>query len=196
MTQVWFRPYVWMDYRLGLLFTLIIPVILLLWCFVQKSDAMQRLLVIYFRVASLLAISIYLMIGNFGVSFISALMGKVLIPTSLWFWMDINDEIDYYPSGLLKVIFTGWRWATTMYCTLGAIALVPFLSCAFSEGALKTPYCTVWLEAPLLFKEYFHQNSTPAFLGSLGIMGLAIYICYLIYFVSFKLGKYGRSTIH
>lgn len=196
MTQVWFRPYVWMDYRLGLLFILIIPVILILWTFAQKADAMQRLLVIYFRVATLLAISIYLMIGNFGVSFISALMGKVLIPTSLWFWEDINDEIDYYPNGLLKVIFTAWRWATTMYCTLGAIALVPFLSCAFAEGALKTPYCSVWLEAPLLFKEYFHQNSKPGFLGFLGIMGLAIYIFYLIYFVSFKLGKHGRSTIH
>jgi hypothetical protein len=196
MLQVWFRPYVWMDYRLGLLFILIIPVILLIWAFVQKADAMQRLLIIYFRVASLLAISIYLMIGNFGVSFISALMGKVLIPASLWFWVDINDEVDYYPGSLLKLIFTGWRWATTIYCTLGAIALVPFLSCGFSETALKTPYCSVWLEAPLLFKDYFHHNSKPGFLGFLGILGLGIYICYLIYFVSFKLGKHGRSATH
>ncbi|MFO0173673.1 MAG: DUF3177 family protein, partial [Aphanizomenon sp.] len=74
MTQLWFRPYVWMDYRLALLFTLIIPLILLIWTFVQKAEAMQRLLIIYCRVASLLVISMYLMIGGFGVSFISALM--------------------------------------------------------------------------------------------------------------------------
>ena len=91
MTQLWFRPYVWMDYRLALLFTLIIPLILLIWTFVQKAEAMQRLLIIYCRVASLLVISMYLMIGGFGVSFISALMARILIPIALWFWVDIND---------------------------------------------------------------------------------------------------------
>jgi len=196
MTEVWFRPYVWMDYWLELLFVLIIPIILLIWVFVQKSEAMQRLLMIYWRVSSLLAISIYLMIGGFGVSFISALMARILIPIALWFWVDINDEIEYHPQGPLKLVFTSWRWATTVYCSLGALALLPFLRCAFSANMLKTPYCSVWLEAPLVFKEYFHHNSTPAFLGFLGIVTLGFYIVYLSYFVAFKLGRYGRSTTH
>jgi hypothetical protein len=196
MTEVWFRPYVWMDYWLELLFVLIIPIILLIWVFVQKSEAMQRLLMIYWRVASLLAISIYLMIGGFGVSFISALMARILIPIALWFWVDINDEIEYHPQGPLKLVFTSWRWATTVYCSLGALALLPFLRCAFSANMLKTPYCSVWLEAPLVFKEYFHHKSTPAFLGFIGIVTLGFYIVYLSYFVAFKLSKYGRSTTH
>ncbi|MCE2721276.1 MAG: DUF3177 family protein [Dolichospermum sp.] len=196
MTEVWFRPYVWMDYWLELLFVLIIPIILLIWVFVQKSEAMQRLLMIYWRVSSLLAISIYLMIGGFGVSFISALMARILIPIALWFWVDINDEIEYHPQGPLKLVFTSWRWATTVYCSLGALALLPFLRCAFSANMLKTPYCSVWLEAPLVFKEYFHHNSTPAFLGFLGIVTLGFYIVYLSYFVAFKLSRYGRSTTH
>ncbi|MFN6179109.1 MAG: DUF3177 family protein [Dolichospermum sp.] len=196
MTEVWFRPYVWMDYWLELLFVLIIPIILLIWVFVQKSEAMQRLLMIYWRVSSLLAISIYLMIGGFGVGFISALMARILIPIALWFWVDINDEIEYHPQGPLKLVFTSWRWATTVYCSLGALALLPFLRCAFSANMLKTPYCSVWLEAPLVFKEYFHHNSTPAFLGFLGIVTLGFYIVYLSYFVAFKLSRYGRSTTH
>ncbi|MFM7405118.1 MAG: DUF3177 family protein [Cuspidothrix sp.] len=196
MTQVWFRPYVWMDYRLSLLFILIIPLILLIWAFVQKADSMQRLLMIYFKVASLLAITIYLMIGNFSASFISALMGRILIPISLWFWVDINDEIEYYPNGVLKLIFSSWRWATTVYSILGAIALIPFVSCAFSTTAIKTSYCSVWLEAPLIFKDYFHHNSKPAFLGFLGIVGLGFYVVYLSYFVVFKLNKHGRSATH
>lgn len=196
MTEVWFRPYVWMDYWLELLFVLIIPIILLIWAFVQKSEAMQRLLMIYWRVASLLAISIYLMIGGLGVGFISALMARILVPMALWFWVDINDEIEYHPQGALKLIFTSWRWATTVYCSLGALALLPFLRCAFSASMLKTPDCSVWLEAPLVFKEYFHHNSTPAFLGFLGIVTLGFYILYLSYFVAFKLSKYGRSTTH
>lgn len=196
MTPVWFRPYVWMDYRLSLLFILIIPLILLIWAFVQKAESMQRLLMIYFKVASLLAITIYLMIGNFSASFISALMGRILIPISLWFWVDINDEIEYYPNGLLKLIFSSWRWATTVYSILGVIALIPFMGCAFSTTAIKTPYCSVWLEAPLIFKDYFHHNSKPAFLGFLGIVGLGFYVVYLSYFVVFKLNKHGRSATH
>ncbi|MEA5618679.1 DUF3177 family protein [Cronbergia sp. UHCC 0137] len=194
MEQIWFRPFVWMDYRLGLLFVVIIPLILLIWSFVQKSEAIQRLLIIYWRVATLLGITIYLMIGGLAVSFMSGLMARILIPISLWFWIDINDEIEYQSSGLLKLIFTSWRWAVSVYCVLSAIAFTPFVNCAFSTEALKTPYCRVWLETPLMFKDYFHANSKPAFLGFLGIVGLVIYVLYLSYFVLVKLGKQGRSA--
>jgi hypothetical protein len=194
MGEVWFRPYIWTDYRLAVVFTLIIPLILLIWAFVQKAEGMQRLLMIYWRVASLLAITVYLMIAAYPVSFISGLIARILIPISLWFWVDLNDEIEYQPSGLLKLIFTSWRWAVTAYSLVSAIALIPFLGCAFSQTAIKTAYCRVWFEAPLVFKDYFHHNTKPAFLGFLGITFLVIYVLYLGYFVLFKLGKQGRSA--
>jgi hypothetical protein len=194
MDQIWFRPYVWMDYRLAVLFSLIVPLILLIWAFVQKTDPIQRLIIIYFRVASLLAITVYLMIGGLPISFLSGLMARILIPISLWFWVDINDEIDYLPNSPLKLIFTSWRWATTVYSILGAISLIPFLNCTFAENSLQTPYCRVWTEAPLMFKDYFHHNSKPGFLGFLGIIGLVIYVIYLSYFVFVKLSKHGRSA--
>jgi hypothetical protein len=192
--EVWFRPLVWMDYRLALLFTLFIPIILLIWAFVQKAEAMQRLLIIYWRVSSLLAITVYLMIGEFGVSFISGLMARILIAISLWFWVDLNDEIEYHPPGALKLIFNSWRWATTVYCILGTVAFVPFVVCAFSETVLTSAYCRVWLEPPLLYKEWFHPNSTTGFLGFLGIIGLIIYVLYLSYFVLVRLSRQGRSA--
>ncbi|MDB9445112.1 DUF3177 family protein [Anabaena sp. CS-542/02] len=195
MNEVWFRQYVWVDYRLALLFLVFIPVILLIWAFVQKAEAIQHLLTIYWRVSSLLAITVYLMIGQYPISFISGFIGRILIPISLWFWLDLNDEIDYQQSSPLKLIFTSWRWGVTIYSILGAIALVPFLGCAVSESAIKTPYCQVWLEAPLLFKQYFHENSTPVFLGFLAILSLLIYVVYLTYFVLVKLGKQGRSAV-
>ncbi|MUG93155.1 DUF3177 family protein [Scytonema sp. UIC 10036] len=194
MNDVWFRPLVWIDYRLAVLFTLILPIILLLWAFVQKAEAIQRLLLIYWRVASLLAITIYLMIGGFGVSFISGLIARILIPVSLWFWIDLNDEIEYQPNSSLKLIFTSWRWAITIYSIVGALALIPFIVCAFSETAIATSYCRVWFEAPLMFKDYFHYDTKPGFLGFLGIVGLVIYVLYLSYFVLIKLGKQGRSA--
>ena len=194
MSQIWFRPYVWMDYRLALLFTLIIPIILLIWAFVQKADPIQKLLMIYWRVASLLAITVYLMIGGLPVSFLSGFIGRLLIPISLWFWIDINDEIEYQPKSPLKLIFTSWRWAMTAYYIIGTISFIPFLSCTFTENSFNTPYCSVWAEAPLMFKDYFHNNSTPGFLGFLGIVGLVIYVIYLSYFIFVKLGKNGRSA--
>ena len=192
--EIWFRPLVWMDYRLGVLFTVVIPLILLLWAFVQKADAVQRLLIIYWRVSSLLAINVYLMIAQFPLSFIPGLMARILIPISLWFWVDLNDEIEYQSTGPLKLTFTAWRWATTVYCTLGALASLPFLVCAFSPNVTATSFCSVWFEPPLLFKEYFHANSKPGFLGFLGIVGLVVYVLCLSYFVLVKLGKQGRSA--
>jgi hypothetical protein len=193
--EVWFRPLVWMDYRLAVLFMVVIPLILLVWAFVQKAEAMQRLLIIYWRVASLLLITLYLMVAQFPVSFISGLIALILIPISLWFWVDLNDEIDYQPSSPLKLTFTSWRWATTVYCILGALVFIPFLVCAFPENGVTTSFCSVWLEPPLLFKEYFHPHTKPGFLGFLAIVGLIIYVLCLCYFILVKLGKQGRSAI-
>jgi len=83
--EVWYRPLVWMDYRLAVLFTVVIPLILLLWAFIQKAQTMQRLLVIYWRVSSLLMITVYLMIPGWAFGYLSGLLARVLIPVSLWF---------------------------------------------------------------------------------------------------------------
>lgn len=192
--DVWFRSLVWMDYRLAVLFTVLIPLVLFIWAFVQKADGIQRLLTIYWRVSSLLMITVYLMIGGFGVSFISSLMARILIPISLWFWVDLNDEIQYASDEALKFVVTSWRWAISIYCAFGALLTLPFLGCAFSETALQTPYCKVWLEAPLLYKNYFHGDTLNRDLGFAGIIGLVVYIACLAYFVIVKLGKQGRTA--
>ncbi len=193
--ELWSRPLVWMDYRLAVLFTVVIPLIVLLWAFVQKAEAVQRLLTIYWRVSSLLAITVYLLIAALPVGFISGIMARILIPISLWFWVDLNEEIEDQPSGALKLAFNSWRWAITVYCLLGAIAQLPLLQCAISKDLTALPLCRAWSEPPLLFKEYFHPNTTPQFLGFLGIASLIFYVVCLSYFVLVKLGKQGRSAI-
>lgn len=193
--ESWLRPLVWMDYRLAVLFTVVIPVILLIWAFVQKAEAIQRLLTIYWRVSSLLAITVYLLIGGLPVGFISGQLARILIPISLWFWVDLNEEIDDQPRGALKLIFNSWRWAISVHSVLGAIATIPFLQCAIGRSAITGSFCSTLREPPLLFKDYFHANTTPQFLGFLGILGLIFYVLCLSYFVVFKLGKQGRSAI-
>lgn len=193
--EIWFRPLVWMDYRLAVLFTVVVPLILLVWAVVQKVEPIQRLLMIYWRVASLLAIALYLMIAALPVGFLAGFLARILIPLSLWFWVDLNEEIEDRPPGALKLTLTSWRWAITVYSTLGVLAQLPFLQCAVSTTAFDSQFCRVWLEPPSLFAYYIHPNSKPAFLGFLGIVGLIIYALSFIYFVLVKLGKQGRSAI-
>lgn len=193
----WLRPLVWLDYRLAVLFTVAIPLALLLWTVFEKADAMQRLLIIYWRVASLLMITVYLAIASLPSSFISSTIARILIPISLWFWLDINEEIDDRSPSPLKWALTAWRWAITVYCGLGLLLQLPTLRCGVMPQAelLETPACRTWLEAPWSFKEYVHANTSPAFLGFLGILGLSAYVVYLVYFVLRRLPRQGRSAM-
>jgi hypothetical protein len=189
------RSLVWTDYRLALLFTVLIPLILLIWAFVQKVDSMVRLMIIYWRVSSLLAITVYIFIAGWPIAFISGFLARLLIPISLWFWVDINDDIQDMQPRPLKLALTSWRWAITIYSILGALVMIPSLPCAFAQGAIRTPSCQAWLEAPLVFKQMFHPGSRPEFLGFIGMMFLFFYVFYLSYFVLIRLGKQGRSAM-
>lgn len=195
MSEALLRSLVWLDFRLAVLFTVILPLALLIWAFVEKNEAIQRLLIIYWRVSSLLMISVYLLIGSAPVSFISSPIARVLIPISLWFWVDLNEEISEQRRSPLKLAFTAWRWAVSIYCALGVLGALPFLQCAFSRTTFDTPFCQVWAEPPLLYKQFFHAGSTPQFLGFLGILALGVYVLCLLYFVIFRLGKQGRSAL-
>ena len=196
MNEVWFRPLVWMDYRLGLLLAVIMPLILLIWALFQRKEAMQKLLIIYWRVASLLLITVYLLIPGWQVGFLAGFAARILIPISLWFWVDLNEEIKDTPKSSLRLIFTAWRWAITIYCLLGAIAHAIFLPCGLQATSLATDFCQVWLEAPQTYQQFFHPKAGNG--GVLGFMGatfLIVYLIYLAYFVLIRLGKQGRSAL-
>ena len=55
------RALVWLTYRLGATIALGIPLVLLIWSGLRRDPALMRLLGIYWKVASLLAISVLLM---------------------------------------------------------------------------------------------------------------------------------------
>ncbi|MEM7796448.1 MAG: DUF3177 family protein [Cyanobacteria bacterium P01_C01_bin.118] len=190
------QPLVWTDYRLAVVFTVLWPLILLVWALVVRAEVLQQLLVIYWKVSSLLAITVYLMIAGLPFSFLTGLMARVLMPISLWFWADLNEEIREQPFSLLKLVFTAWRWGVTFYCSLGVLFQIPFLRCAFSRAIFASDSCQVWLEAPRLFRQSFHSGFTPGFLGFWAILALVIYILTLSYFIFAKLGRQGRSALN
>lgn len=195
MDETLFRQLAWMDYRLAVIFTVITPIVLLIWSFVAKVESMQRLLGIYWKVASLLMVTVYLLIPSWSIGYLTGLLSRILIPISLWFWIDLNEEIRDQPANKLKLVFTSWRWAMTAYCTVGALVNVPFVGCAFSAATRQGAYCQVWLEPPLRYQQIFHANSSAGFLGFLGVVGLIVYGVYLFSFAVFRLGRQGRIAI-
>ena len=189
------EKFVWADYRLAVLFTVFLPLILLAWAFIRKSEGIQLLLTIYWKVASLLMITVYLMIGGFSFSFIAGLMARILIPIGLWFWEDLNEEIREQRKTLLRFAFVAWRWAVTLYSTAGAVFFAFFLPCAFAQARFTGEACQTWLQPPLLYKYYLHFKYTNGFLGFFGIVGLIVYLIALAYFVFVRLGRQGRSAM-
>ncbi len=190
------EKFVWADYRLAVLVTVFLPLILLIWAFVQKNDSIQRLLTIYWRVASLLMITVYLMIGGLTFSFITGLIARVLIPISLWFWEDLNEEIREQPNSVLRFSFVAWRWAVSIYNLIGAAFFALYIPCAFSRDRFAAEACQTWIQPPLLYKEILHGGYTNGFLAFFGILGLIIYLLVLGYFVFVRLGRQGRSAMN
>ncbi|HHP7232195.1 MAG TPA: DUF3177 family protein [Xenococcaceae cyanobacterium] len=196
MSDIWFRPLVWMDYRLAVLFLVIAPLILLIWVTLARKEAMQRLLIIYWRVASLLMITVYILIPGWKIGFFTGIIARLLIPLALWFWVDINEEIKDLPNSKIKFSFTSWRWATTIYCILGLAASTIFIPCGIADSTLQTAFCQVWLEVPQTYRQVLHNNpDNEGFLGFMGMVGLCIYALYLAYFLLVRIGKQGRSAL-
>ena len=193
----WLTNLVWTDYRLAVLLTVMLPLSLLIWAFVRKAEPIQHLLMIYWRVASLLAITVYLFIGAYPIGFLSGWIARILIPLSLWFWVDLNEEIVEFSKTPLKLVFTSWRWAVSVYCIVGAIAQIPSLRCAFmpAQAMVNDPFCRTWLAPPWMFRELFNAGMRPYTLGLLAAIALGFYILCLGYFVFVRLGKQGRSAI-
>lgn len=186
-TPPWFQPLIWLDYRLAFLFTLVVPMVLLIWALVKKVPVAVGLMIIYWRVASLSAITIALALSGNSLFFFAAFAAKILIPISLWFWIDINEEINDLPPKAIKLALTAWRWAITIYCGLGAIALLPFVQCGLSASS---NFCQAWFKIPWLARPLV--NPTVGGLATAALIGYAL--CFG-YFLLVRFPKQGRLAI-
>lgn len=187
------RSLVWTDYRLSLLFVVIAPLVLLIWSVAKQAKPITHLLVIYWRVASLLLVTVYLMMAESPLSFIVRFCALLLVLISLWFWADLNEEIEDR-RGELKLAFSTWRWAMTLYCGLAALGQIPFLNCGFSKEVLAGSMCQAWFHAPWSYKALLHGSTNAGKLGFIAMIALILYGLYFFYFLLFRLAKQGRSA--
>lgn len=87
----------WLDVRLAVLFTVGLPLVLLLWATLRRERALLRLLGIYWKVSSLLLIAVLLLTDRRPAGLLLALIGPLLVAVSLWLWVDLNEELADLP---------------------------------------------------------------------------------------------------
>ena len=79
-----YRSLVWLDYRLAVVFSLGLPLVLLIWAAVRREGAVVRLMQIYWKVASLLLISTLLLANQRPLGFVLVLVGQLLLIGAVW----------------------------------------------------------------------------------------------------------------
>ncbi len=143
-------------------------------------------------------ISILLLTGKQQIGYLISFLAPILIVLSLWFWVDINEELDDLPSqSALPLTVRIWRWCMTFLNIFYGFMSFLSLSCMNSTNSL---ICSPWLEAPqslhgvvqMIFNFLFGADWTVSLAGFVGYMTLIAYLVGLIQWFLIRLPKQGR----
>ena len=195
-----YRSLVWLDLRVAVLFSVGVPLVLLVWAAVRREQALVRLLGLYWKVASLLLITVLLLSDRRPLGFLLAVLAQVLVVASLWFWVDLNEELaDLPPWRPLPLTVRIWRWALTLSGLIGAGFSATALVC-LNAARLGSPRCAVWLQPPLelhrhietVFGFLFGGRWTPPVAAFIGYVGFLAYGVGLLQWLLVRLPKQGR----
>jgi hypothetical protein len=195
-----YRSLVWLDLRLALLFSVGVPLVLLLWAALRREQALVRLLGLYWKVASLLLIAVLLLSDRRPLGFLLALVAQLLVVVSVWFWVDLNEELaDLPPWRPLPLTVRIWRWSLSFWGVLGALFSATALGCM--DGArVGSARCVAWLQPPLELHAHletvlgflFGGRWTPPVAAFIAYVGLLAYGVGLLQWLLVRLPKHGR----
>ena len=195
-----YRSLVWLDYRLAVLFSVGMPFVLLVWAALRREGALVRLLGIYWKVASLLLITTLLLTDQRPLGFLLSPLAQLLVVVSLWFWVDLNEELaDLPPWRPLPLTLRIWRWGVSVWAMVGAMFSATALGCA-NQPAMAQARCAVWLRPPRglhagverVFDFVFGGEWTPAVAAFIGYVGLVAYAVGLLQWLLVRLPRQGR----
>ena len=198
MNELTYRALVWLTYRLAATFSVGVPLVLLIWSAWRREPLVLRLLGIYWKVASLMAISLLLLMDQRPLGYAMAVVAPVLMVISLWFWVDINEELADQPSWRpLPLAVKVWRWAFSGFGLLSLGMSVTGLGCMQQLGSQA---CLTWLEAPqgihglaaTVFNFLFGGLWTEAVAAFVGYVALVAYLAGLLQWLLVRLPRYGR----
>ncbi len=175
-----------------------LPLVLLIWAAFKKQASMVRLLSIYWKVASLLAISMMLLADQRPIGLMTLFISPLLMMFSIWFWVDLNQELaDLPPWRALPLTVRIWRWSLSGFSLLTSTLALLSLRCL---KLISSNNCRAWIEAPKLLHEssenlfnfLFGANWSEPIAAFVGYVALIAYTVGLLQWLLIRLPKNGR----
>ncbi len=199
MPDPYYRSLVWLDVRLSVLFAVGVPLVLLIWSVARRQQALIRLMGLYWKVSSLLLIALLLLVDRRPSGFLLLVLAPVLILATLWFWVDLNEELaDMPPWRALPLTVRIWRWSLSLLTLLSGALAVTALPCMAPRPG--PAFCQAWLEAPRglnnavdrVFDFVFGADWNPGVAAFFGYLALVAYVVGLLQWLLVRLPRQGR----
>ena len=199
MPDPYYRSLVWLDVRLGVLFAVGVPLVLLAWSFTRRQQALIRLMGLYWKVSSLFLIALLLLVDRRPSGYLLLLLAPLLILATLWFWVDLNEELaDMPPWRPLPLTVRIWRWSLSLLSLFSAALAFTALPCMPSKSAAGL--CQAWLEAPRglnnavdkVFDFAFGADWNPGVAAFFGYLALVAYVVGFLQWLLVRLPRHGR----
>ena len=119
---------------------------------------------------------------------------------SIWFWNDINDELNEYRiSHALTTTTKVWRWSITFISLIFLIQSLNNINCI---SFINSAECEIWLKPSTnfylilknLFNFLFGASFSQPVAKFLGLFALLIYTLGLLQWAIIKFPKSGRNS--
>ena len=198
LTEPQFQILVWLSYRIAATFAFGLPLFLLIWAKIRNLSSIDRLLSIYWKVSSLYAINLLFLSGQNQLGQLISFISPILMVGSIWFWVDLNEEIEemfvYDPISLTTRI---WRWTLSFWGILNTGLHLFSWRCL---NSISENYCDTWREIPynsfmttkVIIKFLLGGNWTTAIATFFAYLALILYLIGLTQWLIMQFPKNGR----
>ena len=190
----------WITFQLSSVFILGVPLSIFIWSIKKRNKAIEKLLNIYWKISILFLISLLLFIGGVDFSLLILIISTSLMTISVWFWNDINRELQGYKiTDVLITTTKSWRWGLTFISISFLIQSFQEMRCLNSINSFE---CLKWSEPSKnlsklinqLFNFLFGANFTEPIAKFVGLFALLIYILGLLQWLIIKFPRSGRNS--
>ena len=191
---------IWLSFQLSSVFILGIPLTLFCWSTKSKNKAITKLLTNYWKISLLFFISLILLIGKYNYAVLITNISTFIMTISVWFWNDINDELNEYRiSHALTTTTKVWRWSITFISLNFLIQSLNNINCI---SLINSAECEIWLKPSTnfylilknLFNFLFGASFSQPVAKFLGLFALLIYTLGLLQWAIIKFPKSGRNS--
>ena len=198
LTEPQFQILVLLSYRIAATFAFGLPLFLLIWAKISNVSAIDRLLSIYWKISILYVINLLFLSSESQLGQLISFFSPILMVTSIWFWVDLNEEIKGMSlSKAISLTTRIWRWTLSFWCILNSSLNLYSWKCL---NSINENYCDSWREIPFnsflttksIIKFVLDGNWGTGFATFFAYLSLILYLIGLLQWLIIQLPKNGR----